>query len=206
VGGSACSFYLSELALDESALACEHRYAPTAQASLSGKEAQMRTLLIGGALGVLVLSFAACGGSSGSSTSERAMQRQADLFAIDQIEKIWHRATSRQDVDLMMSLWAPNATFTTGPGETRTGKKQIREYWLTTAPFQPENHWVSETPAYKIRITVNGDRGTLYFECHYVDPKTQKVIRVVGADQQVARIHGRWLVTNNLGSSPALRP
>ena len=25
------------------------------------------------------------------------------------------------------------------------------------------------TPAYKVEITVNGDRGTLYFECHYVD-------------------------------------
>jgi uncharacterized protein (TIGR02246 family) len=165
----------------------------------------MRTLLIGGALGVMVISLAACGGSS-SSSSEQAMQRQADLYAIDQIEKKWHRATSSHNIDLMMSLWAPNATFTTGPGQTKTGKKQIREYWLTTAPFQLENHWVSETPAYKIRITVNGDRGTLYFECHYVDPKTHKVIRVVGADQQVARIDGRWLVTNNLGSSPALRP
>jgi uncharacterized protein (TIGR02246 family) len=194
------------VALDESAPACEHRYAPTAQASLSGKEAQMRTLLIGGALGVTVISLAACGGSGTSSAAEQALQRQADFYAINQIEQKWHRATSRHDIDLMMSLWAPNATFTTDAGETKIGKKQIRQFWLEAPVFQPENHWVSETPAYKIRITVNGDRGTLYFECHYVDPKTQKVIRVVGADQQVAKIDGRWLITNNLGSSPALRP
>ncbi len=166
----------------------------------------MRTLLIGGALGVVVISLAGCGGSSTSSTSKQALQRQADLYAINQIEQKWHRATSRHDIDLMMSLWAPNATFTTGPGETKTGKDQIRQFWLEAPVFQPENHWVSETPAYKIRITVNGNRGTLYFECHYVDSKTRKVIRVVGADQQVARINGRWLIANNVGSSPALRP
>ena len=166
----------------------------------------MRTLLIGGALGVTVISLAACGGSGTSSAAEQALQRQADFYAINQIEQKWHRATSRHDIDLMMSLWAPNATFTTDAGETKIGKKQIRQFWLEAPVFQPENHWVSETPAYKIRITVNGDRGTLYFECHYVDPKTQKVIRVVGADQQVAKIDGRWLIANNVGSSPALRP
>jgi uncharacterized protein (TIGR02246 family) len=166
----------------------------------------MRTLLIGGALGVLVaVSLAACGGSS-TSSSERTLQRQADLDAIDQIEKTWHRATSTQNIDLMMSLWAPNATFTVGPGQTLTGKKQIRQFWLKAPVFQPKNHWVSETPAYKIRITVNGDRGTLYFECHYVDPKTRKVVKVTAADQQVARINGRWLVTNHVGATPTLTP
>jgi uncharacterized protein (TIGR02246 family) len=165
----------------------------------------MRTLLIGGALGVLVISLAACGGSS-TSSSEQTLQRHADLDAIDQIEKTWHRATSTQNIDLMMSLWAPNATFTVGPGQTLTGKNQIRRFWLAAPVFQPKNHWVSETPAYKIRITVNGDRGTLYFECHYVDPKARKVVKVTAADQQVARINGRWLVTSHVGATPTLTP
>jgi uncharacterized protein (TIGR02246 family) len=134
------------------------------------------------------------------------MQRQADLYAIDQIEKTWHRATSTQDVGLMMSLWAPNATFTTGPGKTLSGKQEIRRFWNKAPVFQPENHWVSDTPAYKIRITVNGDNGTLYFECHYVNAKTHEVVAVTGADQQVARIEGRWLITNNIGGSPTLAP
>jgi ketosteroid isomerase-like protein len=166
----------------------------------------MRTLLSGGALGVLVVSLAACGGSNSSSASAQAMQRQADLYAIDQIEKKWHEATSKQDIDLMMSLWAPNATFTIGPGQTLRGKAQIRRWWLASDAFGPESALVSETPAYKIRITVNGDRGTLYFECHYADPKTHRIVLLSGADQQVARIDGRWLITNNVGASPTLTP
>ena len=65
---------------------------------------------------------------------------------------------------------------------------------------------MSETPAYKLRATVNGDKGTLYFECHYVDPETAKVVVVTAADQQVARINGEWLITNNVGASPDLVP
>lgn len=163
-----------------------------------------RTLSIGGAVCLLILSLAACGGSGTSSADREATQRQADLYAIDQIEKTWHRATSTQNVELMMSLWAPNATFTVGPGQTLVGKKQIRRFWAGAPVFQPENHWVSDTPAYKIRITVNGDRGTLYFECHYVDPNTRRLVAVTGADQQVARIGGRWLITNNVGGTPTL--
>jgi uncharacterized protein (TIGR02246 family) len=164
----------------------------------------MRTLLIGGALAAVVISLAACG-SRGDSASEKALQQQADLYAIDQIEKTWHRATSTQNVDLMMTLWAPNATFTPKPGVTLVGKKQIRSFWLKAPVFLTKPRWVSETPAYKIRITVNGDRGTLYFECHYVDPKTEKVVQTAGADEQVARIDGRWLVTNHVGATATLR-
>ena len=39
----------------------------------------------------------------------------------------------------------------------------------------PQHHWESDTPSYKIRTTVNGDKATLYFECHYIDVKTGKV-------------------------------
>jgi ketosteroid isomerase-like protein len=134
------------------------------------------------------------------------MQRRADRYQIAQIERKWHRATSTHDIDLMMSLWAPNATFTVSSGETLTGKEEIRRFWLEAPVFQPENQWVSETPAYKLRVTVNGDKGTLYFECHYVDAKTSKVVAVTAADEQVARINGRWLITNNVGASPILRP
>jgi uncharacterized protein (TIGR02246 family) len=164
----------------------------------------MRTLLIGGALGVLVISLAACGGSGTSSAAQQAMQRQADLYAIDRIEQKFHQATSKHDIELMMSLWAPTATFTTSPGQTLTGKEKIRQFWLAAPAFQPANHWVSDTPAYKIRITVNGDRGTLYFECHYIDSKTSELGPVTAADQQVARINGRWLITDMVGASATL--
>lgn len=171
----------------------------------------MRKLVTAGATGVLgvalVLSLTACGGSSRASAADQVLRHQADMYEIDQIEKTWHRATSAKDIDLLMSLWAPGGTFTTGPGRTLTGKAAIRRFYLNeTGPFQPGNHWISETPAYKIRITVNGDKGTLYFECHFVDPKTREVTSAVAGNLDVARIGGRWLITKDVGGPVALRP
>jgi len=156
-------------------------------------------------VGLLVLTATACG-SSKSSSSTQALQTQADKLAIQEIEVNWHKASSTKNVDLMMSLWAPDATFNIGT-ETLTGKAQIRDFFIhKAAPFQPENHWLSDTPAYKLRATVNGDKGTLYFECHYIDTKTSRVVSVVGADQNVARINGKWLITNSAAATPTLSP
>jgi len=154
-------------------------------------------------VGALVGALAASGGSSASSSSELQMRRNSDLWQIDQIEKQFHRATTLKDLRLMMSLYAPNATFTF-PGTTAVGKKQIREFWKTSRSFT--NDWISETPAYKVRITLNGDRGTLYFECVYVDAKTGEVAVTTAADVDVARIGPRWLITSIGGASATLSP
>lgn len=155
------------------------------------------------AVGVLVGALAASGGSSASSASEAQMRRSADLWEIDQLEKRFHRATTRKDLGLMMSLYAPSATFTFA-GTIASGKQEIRGFWTTSKSFT--NEWVSDTPAYKVRITLNGDRGTLYFECHYVDAKTGAMAAVTAADAEVARIGGRWLITNLAGASATLNP
>src|SRR5438874_13306401 len=103
------------------------------------------------------------GGSSPGLTAEQ--QRQLDSAAIEQIEVKWHEASSTKNVDMMMSLWADNATFTAG-GQTYTGKGEIRSFFATkAAPFQSKNNWVSDTPAYKVRTTVDGDKGSISFEC-----------------------------------------
>ena len=154
---------------------------------------------------VAALGVAGVGYGSWSSGSALSVQKRADLYSIDQIEATWHRAASRKNLDLMMTLWAPNATFTLG-GKTYKGKPAIREVLSKAGPFQPQNHWISETPAYKIRTTVSGNKGTLYFECHYVDVDTGKVAAVVGADQDVQKIRGKWLITKLIGSSPTLVP
>lgn len=165
----------------------------------------LRTLLVGGVLATLVLALAACGGSGKNSAQDQATQRDAELYRIDQIERTWHKAASTHDLDLMMSIWAPNATFTYS-GQTYSGKAAIRTLLSQAGPFQSQNHWVSDTPAYKIRTTVNGDKGTLYFECHYIDAKTSKVVAVVGADQDVKKIDGKWLITNAVAATPTLKP
>jgi hypothetical protein len=65
---------------------------------------------------------------------------------------------------------------------------------------------VDETPAYKKVITVSGNTGTIYFECHFVDVPTRKLVAVVATNAEVAKINGRWLITSSLGSTPVLSP
>jgi ketosteroid isomerase-like protein len=163
----------------------------------------MKRLLVAVALvgaGVLIAGYGAYAKSSSTGS-----QQLAERYRIDQIEKTWHKAASRQNVDLMMTLWAPKATFTIA-GQTYRGRAAIRQVFAKAGPFQAQNHWESDTPAYKIRITVNGDRGTLYFECHYIDVDTGKVAAAVGADQDVRKINGRWLITKAIASSVTLKP
>lgn len=155
------------------------------------------------------LGLAACSSDPPSSTVTvaqlAALQKDADMYQIDEIEATWHKASSTKDLDLMMTFWADNATFQIGT-QTASGKDQIRAMWAQSKPFQPQNDWVDETPAYKIRITVSGNTGTLYFECHFVNVPTRTLVAVVATNAQVAKINGRWLITSSVGSTPFLSP
>ena len=164
---------------------------------------RLRTAVAGTA--AVALGLAGAGYGSWSSVSGPSVQTRADLYSIDQIEATWHRAASKKNLDLMMTIWAPGATFTLG-GKTYKGKPAIREVLSKAGPFQPQNHWISDTATYKMRITVNGNRGTLYFECHFIDVDTGKVATVVGADNQVQKLNGKWLITNMAGSTVTLHP
>jgi ketosteroid isomerase-like protein len=167
----------------------------------------MRTLSMRGALAILLVVLSACGGSSTSSDAQQLLQLKADKWEIDQIEKDFHEATTLQDIDLMMSLWAPHATLSIGSELTASGTNEIRRMWLEEGTaFQPGTHLISDHPAYKVRITVSGDRGTLHFECHYVDAGTSEMVLVTEADLDVARIDGQWLITNMVGGSTELTP
>jgi hypothetical protein len=53
---------------------------------------------------------------------------------------------------------------------------------------------------------VNGNQGTLYFECHYIDVDTGKVATAVGADQEVRKINGKWLIVNLTAATVTLKP
>jgi uncharacterized protein (TIGR02246 family) len=166
----------------------------------------MRRLVIGGALGVFLLSvvLVACSGSGAGPTGDQSRRFQ-DMWEIDQIEKDFHRAQTKKDIDLMLSLYAPNATMTVGPGETASGLDEIRAFWVDkSAPFAPDNNWMSDHPAYKLEITIDGDRGTLHFECHYVNVETGEVMSATTADFDVARIDGNWLITNMVGGTTVL--
>jgi ketosteroid isomerase-like protein len=165
----------------------------------------MRTLLTGGALAIFVFALSACGGSSGSSASEQALEQQADTYTVSQIERSFHEAISKKDIDKMVGLFAPHATGTFGPGKTVTGKDQIGQVWLKSEAWKPETHWLSDHPAYKLKVTVDGDRGTLHFECHFIDVDTGKVAALTAGNLDVAKIDGHWLITNFVGSTTELK-
>jgi len=166
-----------------------------------------RMLLAVGAVAAVAVPIAAYGGTSvRASRNDDTTQREADLYQIAQIEVKFHRATSKHDLPLMMSLWAPGSVFNIDQ-QTLTGKAQIRHWFATeNKAFRPSHHWESDTPSYKIRTSLNGDKATIYFECHYVDPKTGQVVAVAGVTHTLQKINGVWLITNSAGSTATLNP
>jgi ketosteroid isomerase-like protein len=171
----------------------------------------MKTLLMGGVLAILVFAallvfaFSAGGGSNGNSASDAEMQKQADIYAISQIERSFHEAISKKNIDEMAGLFTVHATGTFGPGKTATGQKQIRQFWLDSKMWEPTTHWLSDHPAYKLKVTVDGDRGTLHFECHFIDVDTGKIAALTAGNLDVAKIDGKWLITNFVGSTTELK-
>ena len=165
----------------------------------------MRTLLVGCALGALVIVLSGCGSSSAATGDAAAQQKRADLYEISTIERSFHEAISKKNIDQMVRLFAPHATGTFGPGKTVTGTQQIRQVWLKSKAWKPATHWLSDHPAYKLKVTVDGDRGTLHFECHIINVDTRQVAATTAGSLDVARIDGHWLITNFVGSTAELK-
>lgn len=162
-------------------------------------------IVIGGALMALTLALSACGGSGSSSASQEALQRESDLYQISLIERSFHEAISKKDVDKLVGLFSAHATGTFRPGQTVSGREQIRNVWMKSTAWKPETHWVSDHPAYKLEVTIDGDRGTLHFECHFIDVDKRTVAAATAGNVDVARINGRWLITNFVGSTTELK-
>jgi ketosteroid isomerase-like protein len=165
----------------------------------------MRTLLVGCVLGALVIALSGCGSSSASSGDAAAEHQHADLYEISTIERSFHEAISKKNISEMVGLFAPHATGTFGPGKTVTGTDAIRQAWLKSKAWKPATHWLSDHPAYKLKVTVDGDRGTLHFECHFINVDTGEVAATTAGNLDVARIDGRWLITNFVGSTAVLK-
>jgi ketosteroid isomerase-like protein len=167
-----------------------------------------RTIVVGLVLVAIAaaLGLQRGGGTAGASTNDAVIQREADLYQLDQVEVKFHRATSHHDLKLMMSLWAPGAVFNIDQ-KALAGKAQIQHWFATeNKAFKPSNHWESDTPTYKMRITLSGDQATIYFECHYVDPKTATVVAIAGVTHTLQKINDQWLITNSAGSTATLQP
>ena len=92
---------------------------------------------------------------------------ESDVGKIYRLQAAFHRATTTQDLDLMMSLWDDAATFiNNGNGRTYHGFDEIRAFWRGSGSFT--HHRFSLVPSFKTTIDVHGDDAFLYFECHDV--------------------------------------
>ena len=120
---------------------------------------------------------------------EQQAEREADLYAISQIEKNVPRGDSEEGHRPDDEPLGAERDVHVGPGRRPRERSRSEDFWLDSRrPFQPTTTGSRTTPPTSCAITVNGDKGTLHFECHYVDVKTGKVAAITAADQDVARI------------------
>src|SRR5262252_3989338 len=83
----------------------------------------LRRAAVAAALGGATLVAPALAGADVSHGSEQ-------IGEIYELQAAFHRAKTTQDLDLMMSLWADDATFVnTMTGITYFGSSQIRGFW-----------------------------------------------------------------------------
>ena len=144
-----------------------------------------RTLVIPTTLALCLIGQAV----AGTATQENP----DDFMQIHKIEITFHEAGTTKNLDLMLSLFADDATLTSG-GKTYTGKENIRSYWQKAGTFQPQNQWVAYTPAFRIKYEVEGNNAHLYFECLYVDKAANKIALHTNSDDTLIRVNGRWLI------------
>jgi hypothetical protein len=116
-----------------------------------------------------------------------------DFMQMHNIEIVFHQAATTKNLDLMMSLFADDATITSG-GKTHSGKDRIRAYWQSAGPFQLQNQWVAYTPAFRIKYSVEGNSAHLYFECLYVDKAANKIAVHTNSDDTLIRVNSKWLI------------
>ena len=155
----------------------------------------------GTAVGAAALAFPRLAGADVSHGSEQ-------IGEIYELQAAFHRAKTTQDLALMMSLWADDATFTytgTSPATVYTGSDQIRSFWQGSGSFT--HHRFSLVPSYKTTIEVNGNEAFLYFECHDIgdfstpifenDPNHPKtIVNDTYLAGTLRNVQGNWVFYN----------
>ena len=116
-----------------------------------------------------------------------------EFMAMHNIEITFHEAGTTKNLPLMLSLFSDDATITAS-GKTYTGKEQVRAFWQSAGPFQPQHQWVAYTPAFRIKYDVRGDTAHLYFECLWVDKVAGKIAVHTNANDTLIRVNGHWLI------------
>ena len=151
------------------------------------------------------LVLTACGGAAAEVERPQDEDRPG-IAGIYQLQADIHRAGTSKDLDLLMSRWAEGARLEVA-GTTYVGDAEIRRFFATAHPaFKPENRWVALTRSPNIKVAAEGDHGTLYFECYFVDVTTKQVAAATSAAAKVVRVSGRWLLEEYRSGSVELSP
>jgi ketosteroid isomerase-like protein len=157
----------------------------------------LRKGMAGTAFGAAALTVPNLARASAPSGSPESVQ----VAEIYQLQAAFHQAKTTQDLVLMMSLWADDATFTNNStGKTYAGLDQIRSFWQGSGSFT--HHRFSLVPSYKTTIKVHGNQASLYFECHDVgefasdkfdDPAIKTIVNDTFLAGTLRNLGGAWL-------------
>jgi len=121
----------------------------------------LRNGLTGTALGAAAWAIPSVARADTATGSPESVQ----VAEIYQLQAAFHRAKTNQDLDLMMSLWAPDGTLTVqgDPNSPYTGTAALRAFWQSSGSFTHRRF--SLVPSFKTQIDVRGNQAWL-FECH----------------------------------------
>jgi ketosteroid isomerase-like protein len=168
----------------------------TAQAGIDRREL-LRRGMAGTALGAAALALPGLAHAGALADGPESVQ----VAEIYQLQAAFHRAKTTQDLDLMMSLWVEDATFTNNStGTTYVGLESIRSFWRGSGSFT--HHRFSLVPSYKTTIDVRGVEAFLYFECHDIgefpnggfdDPTVKTIVNDTFLAGTLRNHSGNWL-------------
>jgi ketosteroid isomerase-like protein len=160
----------------------------------------LRKGMAGAAVGTAALALPRLARAGALGDSSESVQ----VAEIYQLQAAFHRAKTTQDLDLMLSLWADDATFTNrSTGTTYSGSDEIRSFWQNSGSFT--HHRFSLVPSYKTQIDVHGNEAFLYFECHDVgnfadgsfgDPSIKTIVNDTFLAGTLRNVGGNWLFWN----------
>ncbi|HEV2351945.1 MAG TPA: nuclear transport factor 2 family protein [Terriglobia bacterium] len=148
---------------------------------------------------LFVVALAAAVLSVGSSFTQVSAPESTQVGEIYELQAAFHRAKSTQDIDLMMSLWAPDGILNVqgDPNSPYIGSDRLRAFWLSSGSFTHRRF--SLVPSFKTQINVQGDQAGLYFECHDVgdyDLASRSIVADLFLAGTVRNVDGKWVFSD----------
>jgi SnoaL-like domain len=160
----------------------------------------LRNGLTGTALGAAAWALPGVARADTSPGSPESVQ----VAEIYQLQAAFHRAKTTQDLDLMMSLWAPDGTLNI-QGDSHspyTGTGALRAFWQNSGSFTHRRF--SLVPSFKTQINLHGNQAQLYFECHDIGDY-DLASRFIASDTFLAgtvrNLGGNWVFSDMTAGS-----